>query len=113
MIEYSEDQFFWKASIMGVEYWVPFADVIIPPIVGPDSVKHRYFTEDIPVGTVVRYHLAKKFDVEVPTIESLIHMGSIICEQDFFKRGISLKELGIDDLGKDQTIRYIKEGTRE
>ncbi len=113
MIEYSEDQFFWKASIMGVEYWVPFADVVIPPISGPDSVEHRYFTEDIPVGTVIRYHLANKFDVDVPTIKSLIHMGSIVCKKDFLEEGISLKELGVEDMDKDRIIKYIKEGIEE
>jgi len=113
MIEFREDQFFWKGSVMGVEYWVPYADTILPPIVGPDSVAHRYFTEDIPVGTVIRFHLAKKFGVEVPVIESLIHLGSVTCEQDFLKEGISLKELGIDDLDKEQIIRYIREGARE
>lgn len=112
MIEYREDQFFWKGSVMGIEYWVPYADTVLPPIVGPDSVEHRYFTEDIPVGTVIRYHLAKKFGVEVPIIESLIQLGSVTCEQDFLKEGISLKELGIDDLDKEQIIRYIREGVR-
>ncbi|MEW6377487.1 MAG: NAD/NADP octopine/nopaline dehydrogenase family protein [Thermodesulfobacteriota bacterium] len=112
MIEHREDQFFWKGSIMGVEYWVPFADVVLPPIVGPDSVEHRYFTEDIPVGAVVRYYLAKKFGVEVPIIESLIRLGSVVCKRDFFKEGISLKELGIGDLNKEQIIRYVKEGLR-
>lgn len=112
MIEYREDQFFWKGSVMGIEYWAPFVDVIIPPIVGPDSIEHRYFTEDIPVGTVVRYHLAQKFGVEVPIIESLVRLGSVICNQDFLKEGISLKELGIEDLTKDQIIRYVREGVR-
>ena len=112
MIEYREDQFFWKGSIMGVEYWVPFADVILPPIVGPNSVEHRYFTEDIPVGTVIRYHLAKKFGVDVPTIESMIRLGSAICKRDFLKEGITLKELGIEDLTKEQIIRYVREGIK-
>lgn len=112
MIEYREDQFFWKGGIMGVEYWVPFADVILPPIVGPDSVEHRYFTEDIPVGTVIRYHLAKKFGVDVPTIESMIQLGSAICKRDFLKEGITLKELGIEDLTKEQIIRYVREGIK-
>jgi opine dehydrogenase len=110
MAEYREDQFFWKGSIMGIEYWVPFVDVIMPPIVGPDSVEHRYFTEDIPVGTVMRYNLAKKFGVDVPIIESLIQLGSVICKRDFLKEGISLKQLGIEDLDKEQIIRYIREG---
>jgi len=112
MVEFREDQFFWKGGIMGVEYWVPFADVILPPIVGPNSVEHRYFTEDIPVGTVIRYHLAKKFGVDVPTIESMIQLGSVICKRDFLKEGITLKELGIEDLTKEQIIRYVREGIK-
>jgi len=110
MIEYREDQFFWKGSVMGIEYWVPFADVFIPPVVGPDSVEHRYFTEDIPVGMVVRYNLAKKFGVDVPIIESLIRIGSVACEHDFFKEGISLTDLGIEDLSKEQIIEYVRNG---
>lgn len=112
MIEYRDDQFFWKGTVMGIEYWVPYADTILPPIVGPDSVEHRYFTEDIPVGTVIRYHLAKKFGVEVPIIESMIRIGSVVCNQDFLKEGISLKELGIEDLDKEGIVRYVREGIR-
>jgi opine dehydrogenase len=112
MIEYREDQFFWKGSVMGIEYWVPYADTILPPIVGPDSVEHRYFTEDIPVGTVIRYHLAKKFGVDVPVIESMIRVGSVACNHDFLKEGISLRELGIEDLDKEGIMRYVREGIR-
>jgi opine dehydrogenase len=112
MIEYREDQFFWKGSVMGIEYWVPYADTILPPIVGPDSVEHRYFTEDIPVGTAIRYHLAKKFGVEVPIIESMIRVASVACNHDFLKEGISLRELGIEDLDKEGIMRYVREGIR-
>jgi opine dehydrogenase len=112
MIEYRDDQFFWKGTVMGIEYWVPYADVMIPPITGPDSVEHRYFTEDIPVGTVIRYHLAKKFGIEVPIIESMIQIGSVVCNKDFLKEGISLKELGIEDLNKEQILGYVREGMR-
>jgi len=112
MIEYREDQFFSKGSVMGVEYWAPFVDVVLPSIVGPTSIEHRYLTEDIPVGTVARYNLAKKFGIEVPITQSLIELGSVICKRDFFKEGISLKELGLEDLTKDQIIRYVREGKR-
>ncbi len=110
--DYAENQFFSKGSVMGVEYLSPFSDVILPPIIGPDSTEHRYFTEDIPVGTVVYYHLAKKFGIEVPIIESIIRLGSVICERDFLKEGRSLREMGIEDLAKEQLITYIREGTR-
>jgi opine dehydrogenase len=113
IVEYSEEQFFSKGSIMGIEYIGPFSDVIFPPIVGPDSIKHRYFTEDISVGTVVYYQLAKKFGINVPTIESIIKLGSLICKTDFLKEGRSLREMGIEDLTKEQTIEYIRRGRPE
>ncbi len=112
MIEYRDDQFFWKGSVMGIEYWVPYADTVLPPIVGPDCVEHRYFTEDVPVGTVIRYHLAKKFGVEVSIIESMIRVGSVACKRDFLTEGISLRELGIEDLDKEEIIKYIREGIK-
>lgn len=112
MIEYRQDQFFWKGGIMGIEYWVPFVDVIMPPIVGPDSVEHRYFTEDIPVGTVVRYHLAKKFGVKIPIIEAMIQLGSAVCNRDFLNEGVTLAELGIDGLTKEQIITFVREGIK-
>ena len=113
IIDYTEDQFFWKGSIMGVEYWGPFGDVIFPLIVGPTSTEHRYFTEDIPVGTVIRYNLAKKLGVDVPIMESLIRLGSAICKREFLKEGVSLTELGVEDLSKEQIIKYLREGIRE
>ena len=110
--EYLEEQFFSKGSVMGVEYTGPFSDVTLPPIVGPDSIDHRYFTEDIPVGTVVYHHLAEKFGVEVPIIESVIRLGSVICQRDFLKEGRSLKEMGIANWTKEQIIKYIRRGVR-
>ena len=109
---YTEEQFFSKGSIMGVEYWGPFSDVLLPPIVGPDSIEHRYFTEDIPVGTAVYYQLAQKFGIEVPIIESVIRLGSAICKQDFLKEARSLREMGIADLTKEQIIGYLRQGVR-
>jgi len=112
IVRYRDEQFFSKVSVMGVEYWAPFSDVILPPIVGPLSVEDRYFTEDIPIGCNVRYQLAKKLNVGVPIIELMIRLGSVICQRDFFKEGRSLKDLGVQDLTKDQIIRYVREGVR-
>lgn len=108
--DHCEEQFYWKGSIMGIEYWVPFADVVLPPITGPNSVEHRYFTEDIPVGTVVRYRLAKRFQVAVPVIEALIRLGSVVCRRDFLKEGVSLEDLGLDGLDKGQILQLLRTG---
>jgi opine dehydrogenase len=110
MVEYREDQFFWKGGVMGIEYWVPFVDAIMPPVTGPDSVEHRYFTEDIPVGTVLRYRLAAQLGIATPIIEALIRLGSIACKRDFLREGVSLKELGIEGLDKKRILRLVRGG---
>jgi opine dehydrogenase len=110
MVEYTEDQFFSKGSVMGIEFSAPFSDVILPPIVGPNSTEDRYFTEDIPVGTVVYYSFAKKLGVDVPIIESMIRLGSVICKRDFLKEGRTLEKMGLDGLSGKQIVKYVREG---
>ncbi|GFP27971.1 NAD/NADP-dependent octopine/nopaline dehydrogenase family protein, partial [Candidatus Hakubella thermalkaliphila] len=92
--DYPKEDFFWKLSIMGVEYWAPFADVVVPPIVGPLSVEDRYFIEDISIGCVAYYNFAGKLGIQLPIMESLIRLGCVICERDFFKEGRTLEQRG-------------------
>jgi opine dehydrogenase len=82
-------------------------------IVGPNSIEHRYFTEDIPIGAVARYSIARALKVEVPVIKSMIDLGSIICERDFLGQGRTLEKMGLKGMTKGQILRYLKEGTRE
>lgn len=111
--EYREEQFYTKLSIMGVEFQNPFGEAIIPSIVGPLSVEDRYFTEDIPIGAVAYYNFAKKFGVNVPIIESLIRLGCIICRRDFFREGRSLKDMGLENMTKEQMLLYVREGIKQ
>jgi opine dehydrogenase len=110
--EYREYDFFRKSSIVAEEFLIPFWDVIVPSAPGPDSTEHRYFTEDIPVGDVVYYNLAKKFGVEVPVIDAVIRLGSIMCGRDFYSEGRSLAELGLEDLETEDLVHYVREGVR-
>ena len=109
LIEYSKEQFYHKHTIMKESFIAPFYEASpIMGIKGPLSVEDRYFTEDIPVGAVTAWRLAKKFGVDVPTIESLIHLGSIICQRDFFKEGRKLEDYGIESMSKDELLNYLK-----
>jgi hypothetical protein len=40
----------------------------------------------------------------------MIRLGSVICKRDFLKEGVSLEELGIEDLDRKQTMKYLREG---
>ncbi len=109
LIEYSKEQFYHKHTIMKESFIAPFYEASpIMGIKGPLSVEDRYFTEDIPVGAVTAWRLAKKFGVDVPTIESLIHLGSIICQRDFFKEGRKLEDYGIESMSKEKLLNYLK-----
>ena len=112
--EYPDRQFFSKFSVMAPEYFIPFGVATLSgTIVGPNSIDHRYFTEDIPIGAVARYSIARALKVEVPVIKSMIDLGSIICERDFLGQGRSLEKMGLEGMSNEQILRYLKEGTRE
>ncbi len=111
--EYPDRQFFSKYSVMASEYFIPFGVATLSSnIYGPNSTEDRYFTEDIPIGAVVRYNIARALGVDVPVIKSMIDLGSIICERDFLKEGTSLKKMGLEGLNKEQMIRYLREGIK-
>ena len=110
--QYREYDFYRKSSIVAEEFLIPFWDVIVPSAPGPDSTEHRYFTEDIPVGDVVYSKLARKLGVEVPVIDAVIKLGSIMCGRDFYREGRSLTELGLEELNREQILDYVRKGVR-
>lgn len=112
--EYPDRQFFSKYSVMAPEYFIPFGVATLSgTIYGPNTIDDRYFTEDIPIGTVARYHFARALGVEVPVIKAMIDLGSIICERDFLSEGRSLIKMGLEGMDKEQMLRYLREGVEE
>ena len=112
--EYPDRQFFSKYSVMAPEFFIPFGLATLSgTIYGPNSVEDRYFTEDIPIGTVARYHFAKALGVDVAVIKAMIDLGSIICERNFLSEGRSLEKMGLEGMNRDQILQYLREGTKE
>lgn len=67
-------------------------------IKGPVKVDSRYFTEDISDGLVFWSELGKAADVATPNIDAVIVIGGTILERDFYKEGLTLDKLGLDQL---------------
>ena len=112
--EYPDRQFFSKYSVMAPEFFIPFGLATLSgTIYGPNSVEDRYFTEDIPIGTVARYHFAKALGVDVAVIKSMIDLGSIICERSFLSEGRSLEKMGLEGMNREQILQYLREGKKE
>lgn len=65
----------------------------------PDSLNHRYFTEDIPFGMVTWSSLSREVGQVMPLCESFILLGSSLCDQDFTGQGRTTETLGLDGTG--------------
>ncbi|MHC8609805.1 NAD/NADP octopine/nopaline dehydrogenase family protein (plasmid) [Paenarthrobacter ureafaciens] len=62
----------------------------------PDSLTHRYFTEDIPFGLVIWNSLAKQVGLPMPLTEAFIRISGIICNDDFEATGRTADVLGLE-----------------
>lgn len=108
VLQYEDRDFRTTASIMGVAFEAPFDTVgVIGHVAGPHSIYDRYITEDLPFGLVPVSQLGDKLGVPTPVIDSIVHIGSAVCDQDFWQTGRTLGELGIADMTPSQIIKYV------
>ncbi len=118
---YDKDVFFSRLSILGPEF---MGEGFIIPIEEnmPDwyrmeyfpgarfTVQNRYVSEDVPVGTKIFYELGKKAGVKTPILESMITIGGLVNDTDYFEKGWTLDKLGIEKMGKEELLTYLREG---
>ncbi len=78
---------------------------------GPDSMNHRYITEDVSCALVTFLQLAQVCGLEMPVSSSIAQLASVIAGRDFLakpRRG--LQELGLGDMSREEIIGYVEEG---
>lgn len=119
---YKYDMFFSRRSVLTQEYMgldKDGNDNLVFPLdqpsnegnIGPNSIHHRYLTEDIPVSCKIYHELGKKFNVDTPIIDSMIVLGGAFHNKDFLKESrYSLEYLGIDALDKEKLLDYLYNG---
>ena len=79
-------------------------------IKAPTGLYHRYITEDIPMSLVPIAALGELLDVPTPTIRSMIHLGSLLLEEDYWQLGRTKERMGIDGLTATEIRRFVMEG---
>jgi len=67
-------------------------------IKAPDSLKHRYIDEDVPMSLVPLASIGDMLKVETPTIKFIIHIASLIRGRDFWQEGRTAERLGIQGM---------------
>ncbi len=73
----------------------------------PDSSTNRYITEDAPYLLVPCAELAKLLNVEVPIVNSVLHLTSAFNEVDYFTNGRTLEKMGLSNLSSAEIIAHI------
>ncbi|MDR1509466.1 MAG: NAD/NADP octopine/nopaline dehydrogenase family protein [Synergistaceae bacterium] len=120
--EYSYESFFSRRSVLTQEYMgldKDGKDNVVFPLdkpseegnTGPNSIHHRYLTEDVPVGCKIYHDLGAQYGVSTPTIDSMIVLAGAMHKKDFFAESkYNLGYLGIGNMPKDSLLAYLNEG---
>ncbi len=114
---YEKDDFFSRRSVLALEYMgrgnmhLPLDEPTTEANTGPNSVHHRYITEDVPVGCKIYHELGLAFGVKTPIIDSMIVLASIMVNKNYNEEGYTLNYIGIDNMNKDELLLYLNEGT--
>lgn len=77
---------------------------------GPDVLKHRYITEDVPFALVLASSIGDELGVGTPVIDSLVSLASAASETDFWKEGRTLKTWGLDGKGREGLNNAVDQG---
>lgn len=76
----------------------------------PDSVTHRYFTEDIPFGLVIWQSLATEIGLRSPLVDSFITVSNALCGRDFVADGRTVHSLGLEGADVDDIRAAFTDG---
>ena len=82
-------------------------------IKAPNTLNHRYIFEDVPMSLVPIASLAQRYGVSVRGMESIIRMACIIHRTDYWRRGRTLRKLGLDRLSVTELTEYVNKGPRD
>ena len=77
---------------------------------GPEHLKDRFVTEDVPYGMVLLSTLGDLLRIPTPTHNSVIQLASVINRTNYWKTGRGVKGLGLSKLNKQGLKKFLFEG---
>lgn len=64
-------------------------------ILAPTRLDHRYIHEDVPTSLVPMVALGRLAGIPMPTMSSIVSLGCVVAEKDFWRTGRTLSKLGL------------------
>ncbi len=77
---------------------------------GPEHLKDRFVTEDVPYGMVLLSTLGELLGISTPTHDAVIQLTSVINRTSYWKTGRGVKELNLFKLNKQGLKKFLYEG---
>jgi len=81
-------------------------------IMAPNTIDHRYITEDVPTSLVPIASLGEHLSVKVPTMKSVIQLANVLHGRDYWTEGRTIEKLGLAGMNVRQIRRFVEEGKR-
>jgi opine dehydrogenase len=79
-------------------------------IKAPNTLKHRYIFEDVPMSLVPMTALGPRYGVSVRGMDSMIRLADFIHRTDYWRRGRTLDKLGIDQFSVTELQEFVRDG---
>lgn len=76
----------------------------------PESLRHRYVTEDIPYGLATIASIARQIGVPVPRIEAMVNIACMANGEDYWTTGRTAEKLGLGGMTAHEMVRFALTG---
>ena len=79
-------------------------------IKAPNTLKHRYIFEDVPMSLVPMAALGVRYGVSVRGMDSMIRLANFVHSTDYWRRGRTLDRLGIEHFSVTELREFVRNG---
>lgn len=79
---------------------------------GPDTMQHRYITEDAQVSVSLLVSVARKLGISIPYTEGMVAIASGLNDTDYYGQGRTLENLGLADMTMAEIEEYLETGEK-
>lgn len=76
----------------------------------PESLRHRYVTEDIPYGLATIASIGRQIGVPVPRIEAMVNIACMANGEDYWTTGRTAEKLGLGGMTAHEMVRFALTG---
>ncbi len=76
-------------------------------IPGPADLRHRFVTEDVPMGLLPMAELARVVDVPTPGMDTMIRLAELLNGADYRSAGRTLSRMGLAHANRSALLDYV------